>query len=97
MNVNDFKNKIEPALPEYLFEYSFFSDGDFGDLDRAEFKGHQKIGAVEFWSKGYIGIDVYDIQLDDQVFNILISPEEEPSEAIGRLMKILNDIEINNN
>ncbi|MDG1642596.1 hypothetical protein SB6421_04869 [Klebsiella huaxiensis] len=97
MNVNDFKNKIEPTLPEYLFEYSFFSDGDFGDLDRVEFKGHQKIGAVEFWSKGYVGIDIYDIQLDDQIFNILISPEEEPSEAIERLMKILYDIKINNN
>ena len=91
MNINYFNNKIKPILKGYSFKYSSFFDGDFGDLERVEFEGYNKIGAMDIWSKGWLNIDVYDSSLDEQVMNILLSPEETETQqdAINSLLKIL--------
>ncbi|MFB1118923.1 hypothetical protein RF240_22415 [Dickeya dadantii] len=91
MDISFFKKEIEPILVGYRFQYSSFPDGDFGDLERAEFEGHNKVGTVDFWSKGWVGIDIYDLIVDDQLLNVLLGPEEEQLKAIETLIKLLKD------
>lgn len=91
MDINFFKKEIEPILVGYSFQYSSFSDGDLGDLERAEFEGHNKIGTVDFWSKGWVGIDIYDLTVDKQLLNVLLGPEDEQLKFIEILMKLLKD------
>ena|GEM_PF-954640 len=91
MNGRWFEEKIQPSLKGCNFEYSEFIDGDFGDLERIELKGLNKLATVEFWSKGWIGIDVYDCALDEQVMNVLLSPEEKDAayQVFESLIKLL--------
>ncbi|MBI6898781.1 hypothetical protein JET64_18420 [Pseudomonas putida] len=90
MNSSWFNESIKPFLEGCSLEYSSFSNGDFGDLDRIELEGFGKLGTVEFWSKGWVGIDVYDCVLEEQVMNILFSPEDQGSvhQAFERLIEI---------
>ncbi|WP_434569828.1 hypothetical protein [Pseudomonas sp. Z3-8] len=74
-----FDEFIKPRLGGYSFECSIFVNGDFGDLERIELEGLDKLGAVEFWSKGWVGLDVYDCACDGQIMNVLLSPEEKDS------------------
>lgn len=71
-----FNENIKPFLNGYLLSYSSFQKGDFGNLERIELEGFQKLATVEFWSKGWVGIDIYDCTLDAQVMNVLLSPED---------------------
>jgi len=97
MDINFFKKEIQPILEGYNFQYSSFPNGDFGDLERVEFEGHNKIGTVDFWSKGWISIDIYDLILDDQLINLLLGPDEEQLKAIETLVSILNGVVDNGN
>lgn len=90
MNIDYFKKEIIPNLPGYNFQYSSFKKGDFGDLERVEFEGYNKIGTIDLWSHGWVGIDIYDCNLDEQIINVLLEPDE-----IGKkvnIMKILKEI-----
>ncbi|KAA5841536.1 hypothetical protein F2A38_13380 [Pseudomonas chlororaphis] len=91
MDCSWFDENIKPLLNGCLLEYSSFSGGDFGDLERVEVEISNKLGTVEFWSKGWVGIDVYDCALDEQVLNVLLSPEEGESvpQAFNRFVEIL--------
>lgn len=91
MDSSWFNEGVKPLLKGYSLEYSSFSNGDFGDLERIELEGFNKLGTVEFWSKGWVGMDIYDCVLDDQVMNVLLSPEEKESipQAFERFIKIL--------
>lgn len=91
MNSSWFDEGIRPFLKGYSLEYSSFPGGDFGDLERIELEGFNKLGTVEFWSKGWIGIDIYDCALEDQIMNVLLSPEEKDSvpQAFERFIEIL--------
>lgn len=93
MNMNDFNENIRPLLKKYSFEYSSFANGDFGNLERIEIKGCNKVGTVEFWSDGWIDLDVYDCSLDDQVINILLSPKEKDlaEQLFSRLLDALGE------
>jgi len=71
-----FQKNIEPRLAGCSFTYSSFSRGHFGDRERVEVAAGRKLATMEFWSEGWVGIDVYDLDRDDQVMNTLISPEE---------------------
>ncbi|KGF66050.1 hypothetical protein [Pseudomonas lutea] len=86
-----FNESVKPLLKGFSLEYSSFADGDFGDLERIELDGFNKLATVEFWSKGWVGIDIYDCALDDQVMNILLSPKEKESvsQAFEKFVKIL--------
>lgn len=91
MDVYGFNERIKPLLKGYTVEYSSFSDGDFGSLERVELEGLNKLATVEFWSEGWIGIDVFDCACDEQVMNILLSPEEVKllPEVLGKFINIL--------
>lgn len=76
MDYFQFEQKIMPLLKGYTVKSSKFAGGDFGDLERVELEGFGKLATVEFWSEGWTGFDIYDCTCDEQVMNILISPEE---------------------
>ncbi|WP_175144215.1 hypothetical protein [Achromobacter dolens] len=86
-----FNENIKPFLNGYLLSYSSFQKGDFGNLERIEVEGFEKLATVEFWSKGWVGIDIYDCALDTQVMNVLLSPEDGGSvvEAFGDFVEAL--------
>lgn len=86
-----FDECVKPLLKGFSLDYSSFADGDFGDLERIELEGFNKLGTVEFWSKGWVGIDIYDCAIDDQVMNVLLSPEEKESisQAFENFIRIL--------
>lgn len=52
MNIDFFKTEVAPYLAGYELQYSSFSNGDFGDLERVEFERGDKLGTVDIWSKG---------------------------------------------
>lgn len=76
IDIFSFKENIEPKLLGYKLKYSTFFNGDFGDLERVEFDGKGKIGGLDFWSKGWLEIDVYDLVLDKVIINALLEPSE---------------------
>lgn len=76
MNIEYFKKNILPKLEGYEFHYSSFPNGDFGSLERVEFENGIKFGTIDLWSKGWINIDIYDRELDEQLMNVLLSPSE---------------------
>jgi hypothetical protein len=47
---------------------------------------------VEFWSKGWLGIDVYDCSCEMQIMNTLLAPDEggKMLSAFDSFVKILN-------
>ena len=88
MDILKFDQEFKPLLKSCTLEYSSFPNGDFGDLERVELEGFNKLATVEFWSTGWIGVDVYDGVLDQQVMCVLLSPEEMSlaSEVFERLL-----------
>lgn len=95
MNIDFFKTQIAPRLTGYELQYSFYSNGDFGDLDRVEFEKEDKLGTVDFWSQGWMSLDVYSSALDTQLINLLLSPDEseEQKKAMQKLIQILEENE----
>ena len=77
MSIAQFEKEIKPLLNRYTMQYATFAYGDFGSLVRIELEGFNKLATVNFWSKGWIGIDIYDCACDEQVMNILLSPEDK--------------------
>ena len=75
----------------YKFEYTFFKDGDFGDLDRVEFEGNEKGGNVDFWSSGWLNIHLVDYKNEGELLNVLLEPhqEKEQEQAFEKLQSLL--------
>ncbi|WP_419736733.1 hypothetical protein [Pseudomonas sp. COR18] len=92
MDAFHFNKEIRPLLKGYSVEYSKFANGDFGSLERIELEGFNKLATIEFWSEGWIEIDIYDCARDEQVMNILLSPEEKDlfPKTFERLLDTLN-------
>lgn len=86
-----FKTQIAPRLTGYELQYRFYSHGDFGDLDRVEFEKEDKPGTVDFWSQGWMSLDVYSSALDIQLINLLLNPDEsdEQKKAMQKLIQFL--------
>ncbi|MBK5073440.1 hypothetical protein I2492_10900 [Budviciaceae bacterium CWB-B4] len=93
MDIHFFKKNISPKLTNYTLKYSSYPNGDFGDLERVEVQGENKIGGIDFWSQGWIDIDIYDLTLDEQLINVLLDPNEMEAQekAIYKFLKILLD------
>lgn len=77
MDIDYFNNFIKPKLLGCDFEYKNFLDGQFGDLSRVEIEGRGKVGTLDIWSTGWVGMDVFDLEVQDQIMNSLCSPEDE--------------------
>ncbi|GFZ63485.1 hypothetical protein PSE10B_00070 [Pseudomonas amygdali pv. eriobotryae] len=92
MDAFQFNKEVKSLLKGYAVEYSAFASGDFGNLERIGLEGFNTLATVEFCSEGWIGIDIYDCACDEQVMNILLSPEEKDlvPKTFEKLLDILN-------
>lgn len=86
MDVSWFDGNVKPLLSDFSFRYSTFLHGDFGDLQRIEVEGFGKLGTVEFWSREWLGVDIYDLDNDGAVMNVLLSPDE-----VSKSQQVLHD------
>lgn len=91
MDIGQFEEKIKPLLGRYLLERSSFENGDFGNLDRIEIEGCNILATIDFWSKGWISIDVYDCLGEEQIMNVLLSPDKADRipDEFNKLLAIL--------
>lgn len=88
-----FKELIEPRLPDACkLAWTEYLDGDFGDLNRLEITSSTKMGAVDFWSRDWLAIDVVDLSIGEQVLNVLYSPDQmhEIPAGFASLLEILS-------
>ncbi|WDI95414.1 hypothetical protein [Xanthomonas campestris] len=76
MSIVGFKEDLLASLKGCEFELSNFKNGDFGDLQRVEVQGFNKLGTVEFWSLGWVGIDLVDCVSGTQEMSLLLSPDQ---------------------
>lgn len=95
MSIDFFKTQIAPRLTGYEIRYSFYTNGDFGDLARVEFEKEDMLATVDFWSQGWMSLDVYSSALDNQLINLLLSPDESEAQkaAMHKLIKVLEENE----
>jgi hypothetical protein len=91
MDITWFKEKIMPTFIGYKIEYRSFKDGDFGDLERIEFEGYEKGVSIDFWSSGWLGIHAYDYKEEQEIFNVLLEPQQrlEKEKAFEEVQNIL--------
>lgn len=75
----------------YKFEYTFFENGDFGDLERVELEGNEKGGNIDFWSSGWLNIHLVDYKIESELLNVLLEPhqEKEKEKAFEKLQSLL--------
>ncbi|OCG38892.1 hypothetical protein A9G29_10115 [Gilliamella sp. Fer2-1] len=93
MDINSFKKELAPRLKNYKLTYSSYPNGDFGSMERVIIEGNNKIAGIDFWSEGWLDIDIYDLILDDQIMNILLEPSEirQQNNAILKFIEILSN------
>lgn len=95
MDINWFKDEIHPIIEQnYKLTYSFFKNGDFGDLNRVEFEGNEKGGNIDFWSSGWLNIHLVDYEKGNELLNVLVEPQQEmeKNEAFIKLKRLLDCI-----
>jgi hypothetical protein len=90
MDINWFKENIR-IQDKYQIEYSFFTNGDFGDLIRVEFENVNKGGNVDFWSSGWLDIHMVSYDTGLELLNVLLEPnqEKEKEKAFNELKQLL--------
>lgn len=77
-DISWFREYFEPILKGFSIEYSFFQNGDFGDLNRVEFEGKGKGGNIDFWEKDWLEIHLYDYEEDKELLHLFLDPDQEP-------------------
>ncbi|MHA6697866.1 hypothetical protein [Chryseobacterium sp. A321] len=93
-NVKDidwFKREMASYFNEYELIYKFFEQGDFGSLNQIEFNSEKIGGNIDLWGLGSIGIFVWDYEKNEEILNILLSPnqDKEKIEALDKLKELL--------
>ncbi|RVU02383.1 hypothetical protein EOD41_00125 [Mucilaginibacter limnophilus] len=93
-DINWFKQEIEPQLFNYEVSYRYFEQGDFGSLTQVGFEGKDKGGQIDYWGLGWLGIFLYDLNKEEELINVLLSPEEieQSDEWFGKLVEHLTDL-----
>ena len=92
-NVNWFRKEVEPLLINSVAQYRHFLNGDFGALDRVEINSDKIAIEVDFWELDWLGIYIWDCNLQVEVLNVLSSPSEEADkqENISKLIQTIID------
>ena len=72
-----FKKEVSPDLLNYKITYRNYKNGDFGDLDQIIIESEILGGGIDFWSSGWLGIDLYDYEKEELLINVLLEPTEE--------------------
>ncbi|WP_285401943.1 hypothetical protein [Luteibacter sp. ME-Dv--P-043b] len=91
MTRDEFDQYIKPHLSGYVLSYSSFKGGDFGDIERVDLEGKSRIGGIDFWSEGWVGIHVVDLRIQEEVMNVMIGPDRvgEVPVIFDKLIKLL--------
>lgn len=79
MYIEYFESFIEKDIQKFFgLVKTDFGDGDFGNLIRVEFYSNKIIGNIDFWSSGWLEIDLYKIHNKDlvQIYHRLFKPDE---------------------
>jgi hypothetical protein len=84
-----FKTHVASTLVNYELQYRFYEKGDFGSLSQVIFNSPQNGGGIDFWGKGWLGIDLHDYEKDEQVLNVLLEPNQKEEKAFDRLLILL--------
>lgn len=85
-----FKQIIAPHLKDYEINYRFYEEGDFGPLTQVIFNSSKKGGGIDFWGLGWLGVDLFDYQKEEQLLNVLIEPhQEKEKEAVFKKLEEL--------
>lgn len=71
-----FLNEIEPKMDNFEIIHKNFKEGDFGALEQIEFNSDNIGGNIDFWSKGWLGIFLWDYKKEEEILNILNEPDE---------------------
>ena len=73
----------------YKITYRSYKNGDFGDLDQIIIKSKILGDGIDFWSSGWLGIELYDYEKDKQIINVLLEPTEEYENHLKKLIETL--------
>ena len=84
-----FKREVVPNLLEYDIMFRRYQNGDFGDLEQVLFESKQKGGGIDFWSSGWLGIELYDYEKEELLLNVLLEPTEEYEFFLKELIELL--------
>ncbi|QTY27911.1 hypothetical protein [Flavobacterium sp. CS20] len=72
-----FLKEIEPKMNNFEIIHKDFKEGDFGSLEQIEFNSENIGGNIDFWSKGWLGIFLWDYKKEKEILNTLNEPNEE--------------------
>jgi len=75
-NLNWFKKEIAPQLDNFEIIYKQFDNGDFGDMEQVEFNSEIIGGNIDFWSKGWLGVYLWDFIKEEELINRMLEPSE---------------------
>jgi hypothetical protein len=86
-----FKQSIYPLMSEYSVSFKSFLNGDFGDIERVDFKNERLGGSIDFWSSGWLGVYVYSYEKEKELYNVLLEADEnlEKEEAFRHFEKLV--------
>ena len=84
-----FKKEVSPDLLNYKITYRNYENGDFGDLDQIIIESKILGGGIDFWSSGWLEIDLYDYEKEELLINVLLEPTEEYENHLKKLIETL--------
>ena len=73
----------------YKITYRSYKNGDFGDLDQIIIKSKILGDGIDFWSSGWLGIELYDYEKEKLIINVLLEPTEEYETHLKNLIETL--------
>lgn len=84
-----FKREILPLLSKYEVIYRNYQNGDLGDLEQIIVESKNKGGGIDFWSSGWLGIELYDYKNEKEMISVLLETEEEYLSVLEKFKKLL--------
>ena len=63
----------------------------FGDLDQIIMESKSLGGGIDFWSSGWLGIDLYDYEKEELLIDVLLEPTEEYETHLKNLIETLKN------
>ena len=90
--INCFMSRFSSKLNKYKVNIHTFDNSlndPFGILTRIDFEYKNIEGYVSFYSKGVINIEIFDYNTGSIIFNTLLMPEGDSTEAFNQFDKLI--------
>ena len=86
-----FRQEIEPRLAGFSLAYRSFGEGDFGSLERVEFESKALMGSFEFWSHGWLDVQVIEPVTVEERLHVFLGPDQEAEKthAVAAFLALL--------